>query len=155
MRANRLLLVCSLFSAIVVQMPGAAIAAGDALDEAVTKIFQTRCVMCHDDRKAAAGGGVDNLLKLDELASGYLDDDAPADSYLIELTLGEEPSMPKKRMKDINWNGAISTEEQDSLREWIMRGGPSAEYREGNRVAERALITEWKWSPGLQTISTS
>lgn len=117
-------------------------AAGDALDDAVLAVLQTKCVKCHDDRKAAAGAGVDNLLKLDELADGYVDADDPQASYLLDLTTGDAPDMPKKRMKDVQWNGALSKSELASLEKWIRRGGPSKAYLAAKAGKARELITE-------------
>tara|TARA_R100000789_G_scaffold821_1_gene2946 strand:+ start:716 stop:3145 length:2430 start_codon:yes stop_codon:yes gene_type:complete len=115
---------------------------GDELDLSVVQLLQTKCVNCHDDLKAAAGGGVDNLLKLDELAAGYLDADSPADSYLLELTIGESASMPKRKMKNLEWNGPLSESEQETLNRWILRGGPAEDTVEDLSGRQRELISQ-------------
>lgn len=116
--------------------------AADTLDEQIVQLLKSKCVMCHDDLKAGAGGGVDNLLRLDELASGYTDADVPTDSALLDLIMGESPSMPKKRMKDVTWNGPLSEAELEQFEKWIKRGGPSKDYLEQKQGRIRELISE-------------
>jgi hypothetical protein len=114
---------------------------GDALDRQVQDLLKAKCVQCHDDRKAAAAGGVDNLLKLDELASGYLDKN-DMDS-VEDLLLGEKPRMPKQRLgKDLEWNGPLTVNEKKVLKDWVERGGPSADYLAAGSQPNRTRFSE-------------
>ncbi|MBI1370173.1 MAG: DUF1553 domain-containing protein [Planctomycetes bacterium] len=87
--------------------------------EAARRIFETRCVTCHnanahkgglalDTAKGLAAGSVHGPI----IASGD-----PAKSKLIEMISGDEPKMPKK-------GGALSAEQVESLRTWIAAGAP-------------------------------
>ncbi|MCA9050593.1 MAG: DUF4384 domain-containing protein [Planctomycetaceae bacterium] len=115
---------------------------GDDLDRKVATLFRARCVNCHDDRGKAAGGGVDNLLNFSELADGYIDSENTADSTLLALTVGDDATMPRKRYRDVEWNGPLTEAEQELLKEWILRGGPSDEYRTAGQASSRELISE-------------
>jgi len=112
---------------------------GDELDRRVQEILQQKCVMCHDSQKASAGGGVDNLLKLDELASGYGDPAQPDKSSLYLLISGNNPRMPKRRMNNIDWKGPLSSEDRDTILQWLRRGGPDKSYLGTNTVARRLI----------------
>lgn len=114
---------------------------GDGLDRAMRALLRSKCAICHDDRKSAAGGGVDNLLNLTELASGYVDLSAPTKSLLFSLTLGANPRMPLKRMKEVDWNGPLTASEKTTLEQWIGRGGPSDEYRAATTIKVRPVIS--------------
>lgn len=114
---------------------------GDKLDQQFQALLTAKCVICHDDRGTGAGSGVDNLLKLDELSDGYVDADAPEDSYLLDVMVGESATMPKERMKDFKWSGALTAEEQQLVTEWTLRGGPSEEYLAASAGTERPQIT--------------
>ena len=102
---------------------------GDDLDRKVIGILQAKCVKCHDDLKGSAGAGVNNLLKLDELASGYGDVKQPEKSELYRLIANNSPKMPKARMNNIEWNGPLAEAEKVTILEWLKRGGPSEAYR--------------------------
>ena len=115
---------------------------GDELDRKVIGILQAKCVKCHDDLKGSAGAGIDNLLKLDELASGYGDSKQPEQSGLYRLISGDSPKMPKKRMNSIDWNGPLSEADKATILEWLKRGGPSEAYRHSNDAKSRTLISE-------------
>jgi len=132
------LVVCSLARTFDT---GCAAERGDALDRQVIAILSAKCTRCHDDRKAAAAGGVDNLLKLDEMASSYFDKN-DMDS-VEDLILGDKPRMPKQRLgKDVEWNGPLSVGEKKVLKDWIERGGPSAEYLATDAEPNRTRFSE-------------
>ena len=118
---------------------------GDALDRQVLGILQAKCVMCHDNQKASAGGGVNNLLKLEELASGYGISEQtkqPEQSELYRLISGDTPRMPKRRMNDIDGNGPLSKDDQATILQWLTRGGPSDAYQHSQDANARPLISE-------------
>ena len=112
---------------------------GDALDQRVSAILEAKCVMCHDRQGAAAGAGVNNLLKLDGLASGYGDPQQPEMSALYQLIGGDSPRMPQRKLRDIEWGGPLNDQEKKDILNWLKRGGPSAAYL---AVEQRPLITE-------------
>ena len=85
---------------------------GDELDQRVLAILETKCVMCHDRLGAAASAGINNLLKLDELASGYGNQEQPEKSELYQLLVGDKPRMPQRKLRDINWGGPLDAREK-------------------------------------------
>ena len=107
---------------------------GDAVDQKVLSILQAKCVRCHDERRSGAASGVDNLLKLEEFHSGYHEDET--------LVGGDDPRMPKRRFKDVEWAGPLSADERKTLVAWFKRGGPSDAYRAAGQVKPRTPITE-------------
>lgn len=115
---------------------------GDDLDRKVIGILQAKCVKCHDDLKGSAGAGINNLLKLDELASGYGDVKQPEKSELYRLIASSSPRMPKARMNNIEWNGPLAEAEKVTILDWLKRGGPSETYRHANDAKSRTLISE-------------
>lgn len=127
------------FSSTLILYAATAFAAGDSLDQQVLKVFQNRCVVCHDGSKDGAAGDVGFLLDLVQLSdseNGYIDSDTPGESYLAEIIL--DGSMPAKRWKDAIWNGPLTDSEKESVLAWVRRGGPSTQYREeAAREAER------------------
>lgn len=117
---------------------------GDTLDQELAVIFRDKCVMCHDQRAGDAGGDVDFLLDFIALVdpNNYqFDADDPAASRLQEVLEGDDPEMPKRRMKDIKWNGPLDPNQLDVVTRWIERGGPSPEYRQSHeQLADRQII---------------
>ena len=106
---------------------GQGVPAGDALDREVLKIFRAKCVACHDDLGAKAGGSVDYVADLPKLAdpeNGYFDPDTLEDSYLHLLI--ESGDMPQRRFKRIEWNGPLTDTEKAAVLRWIVRGDPPA-----------------------------
>ena len=126
--------------------PAHAQPAGDRLDQKLAGIFQEKCTMCHDQRDGDAGGGVDFLLDFVALVDPdnyQFDADEPSASRLQEVLEGDDPEMPKRKMKDIQWNGALTSEEIDVVTQWIARGGPSEQYREGyQKLSVRNIIDQ-------------
>jgi len=116
----------------------------DELDRGVADVFREKCALCHDHRDGDAGAGVDFLLDFVELVDpdNYLfDADEPEASRLLEILVGEDPDMPKRQMKNIKWNGALSASQLDTVTKWIKRGGPSEKYRQSYQaISERQII---------------
>lgn len=113
----------------------------DELDNEVARIFKSKCTMCHDDLgEDAAAGDVGFLLQFEKLTEDhiYIDIESPENSYLLEIV---PDSMPKEKMRDIQWNGALTNKELDSFQRWIARGGPSQAYLAALAGSSRSLIT--------------
>ena len=119
---------------------------GDTLDQKLASVFQDKCTMCHDQRDGDAGGGVDFLLDFVALVDPdnyQFDADEPAASRLQEVLEGDDPEMPKRQMKDIEWNGVLTSNEIAIVTQWIARGGPSQEYRNSyKKLATRKIIDQ-------------
>ncbi len=117
---------------------------GDALDQEVSIIFRDKCTMCHDQRDGDAGGGVDFLLDFIALVDPdnyQFDAGDPTASRLQEVLVGDDPEMPKRQMKGIKWNGALDQQQVAVITQWIVRGGPSQEYRESYvTLSDRKII---------------
>jgi len=112
----------------------------DELDVKVTRIFESKCTMCHDSLgEDAAAGDVGFLLQFEKLIEDqiYIDTESPDESYLLEIV---PDTMPKARMRDIHGNGPLSEAELASFRQWVTRGGPSAEYLAASQRSTRPLI---------------
>ncbi|MDA1017713.1 MAG: DUF4384 domain-containing protein [Planctomycetota bacterium] len=116
-------------------------ATGDGLDQRVASTFKVRCAVCHDGKPGDAAGDVDFLLDFVRLATpdhGYFDADNAKDSYLREVI--SSGSMPKKRWKDIAWNGQLTNAEKQDILKWIDRGGPSPIYRQQAAADAKANV---------------
>ncbi len=115
---------------------------GDELDQQVTAIFQARCVNCHDSLgEDSAGGDIAFLLQFDQLIEDgiYIDRDDPESSYLLEVVPDE---MPKKKMRDISWQGPLNDDELAAFRQWVKRGGPSQKWLDDQSITQRVLIRQ-------------
>lgn len=107
----------------------------DPLDDKIAKIFKNKCTKCHDELRSGAGGDVDYLLDFPQVRELYINQVNPAESFLLELV---PESMPKEKMRDIQWNGRLEPEELVDFRAWVLRGGPKGD---SNQLVARPLIT--------------
>lgn len=120
---------------------GSGYASADEIDQQLTQLLEAKCTCCHDDLGAAAGGGIDNLLDLTDLASGYLDPEEPGESYLLDVTVREGATMPKKRMGKSIWKGALTNSEKELIERWATRGGPAKDFSNQHAGISRMIIS--------------
>lgn len=82
----------------------------------IVPILKKHCVECHGGREAKGSFSLNTRELLAD--SGYIDLDAPADSYLLELMASDDPEAqmppPKKRR--------VSKEEMALVQKWIASG---------------------------------
>jgi len=123
--------------AVLCELPVAA-----AIDFAteVAPIFQQHCVRCHNQGSRKGDVSLATFADLEEY--GYVDPDAPEDSYLIDLVAGidgERPEMPLD-------GEPLSDEEVAVIRQWIRDG---ANWPDDVVIREKskADATWWAYQP--------
>ncbi len=85
----------------------------------VRPILETRCVRCHQEKRAK--GGLSLATRAGLLKGGKggaaIEPGAPAESVLIQMISGEHPEMPKG-------GKPLARDEIETLSKWIERGAP-------------------------------
>ncbi len=102
---------------IIALMARTSAVAADDLSQSVTRVFESRCLSCHNSN--GKKGGL-SLATHKELLAGGESGPAvvpgkPAESLLLDYISGERPAMPK--------NGPpLAAEEVAAIRAWIAAG---------------------------------